>query len=127
MKDAPASAADASAGAQTPTSGAESIFDDVAEEVGLDFVHWNGRSGELYFAEVMGSGAALFDADGDGDLDAYLAQGNRLDERDSIDPPPYPPPLSGRLYRNQLRPEGVLRFVDVTEDAGLADAAGHPP
>ncbi|MEJ2085333.1 MAG: hypothetical protein P8Y44_06600 [Acidobacteriota bacterium] len=44
------------------------MFSDRTEESNLRFVHFNGMSGELYFPEVFGPGAALFDFDGDGDL-----------------------------------------------------------
>ena len=37
------------------------LFSDVAEAVGIDFVHFNGMSGEYYFCEMMGPGGALFD------------------------------------------------------------------
>jgi hypothetical protein len=51
---------------------------DATEAVGLDFVYFNGMSGALYFAEMMGGGAALIDYDGDGDLDLFLPQGEML-------------------------------------------------
>ena len=97
------------------------IFADVSEAVGLDFTHRNGRAGGWHLPEVMGAGAALFDFDNDGDLDAYLVQGA---ER-------YPPSDAGRggkatgqtdrLYRNELlhgKPE-TLTFRDVTAESGL--------
>ncbi|MDY7095198.1 MAG: CRTAC1 family protein [Acidobacteriota bacterium] len=103
----------------TESEAAESpLFENVARQAGLDFVHVNGMSGELYILEVMGSGAALFDYDGDGDLDLYLVQGHAL--------PPLTrehPPLSDRLFRNDLR-NGEPRFVDVTEEAGI-EATGY--
>ncbi len=103
-------------------------FVEVAADVGLDFHHFNGMSGEYYFAEMMGAGAALFDADGDGDLDAYLVQGRMLGDKgmaEALLPPQHPLPLTDRLYRNELIPSGVLRFTDVTEASGLEVATGY--
>ncbi len=91
-------------------------FLDVTATVGLDFVHDNGMTGKLYFAEVMGAGVALFDFDNDGDLDLYFPQGHLLAE-------PLPQNLaSDRLYRNDSAPDPApnFRFVDVTAKAGLA-------
>ena len=114
---------------EDPPAGAaaEEIFTDVAGEAGIDFVHFNGMSGEHYFSEMMGGGGALFDYDNDGDLDVYLAQGSMLGAGRSINeatfPPRHPLPLTDRLYRNDLevREDGsrMLRFTDVTERSGL--------
>ncbi|MDX1630418.1 MAG: CRTAC1 family protein [Thermoanaerobaculia bacterium] len=97
----------------------EPIFVDRATETGLVFEHFNGASGELYMPEMMGPGAALFDYDGDGDLDVYLVQGQHLGPRADPDPD-----LTDRLYRNDLGPGGVgggpeARFRDVTDRAGI--------
>src|SRR5437762_12934286 len=54
------------------------IFRDVAAEVGLDFHHFNGATGEHFMPEIMGAGVALFHYDNDGDLDVYLVQGAQL-------------------------------------------------
>ena len=72
---------------------------------------------------------ALFDYDNDGDLDVYLVQGTMLGRGKSIEdavfPPEHPEPFTDRLYRNELvapgdgGAAGVLRFTDVTADAGL--------
>jgi enediyne biosynthesis protein E4 len=108
--------------AQVP-SGASSRpwLEDVTEAWGLRFEHDSGAAGDFYFAEIMGAGAALLDFDGDGDLDAYLVQGGRLDAGASRP--------SDRLFRNDLQRdtegEPVPRFVDVTERSGIvADEHG---
>src|SRR5207245_2051722 len=49
-------------------------FKDVTDEVGLDFVHDAGPVGSFFMPQALGSGAALFDFDGDGLLDIYLLQ-----------------------------------------------------
>ncbi|MXX75739.1 MAG: CRTAC1 family protein [Holophagales bacterium] len=98
------------------------VFVDRAAHLGVDFVHDNGMTGELYFAENMGGGAALFDADGDGDLDLYLGQGHRLGPAGDASAPGAPEP-GDRLYRNDLE-AGELRFTDITEASGL-DARGY--
>jgi hypothetical protein len=108
------------------------IFVDEAASSGLDFVHFNGMSGEFYFPEMTGQGGALLDFDGDGDLDAYLVQGAMLGPGktlvDALVPPVGPLPPSDRLYRNDLSvgESGLLepRFVDVTATSGLAAATG---
>jgi hypothetical protein len=103
------------------------VFRDVAKESGLDFTHWNGMTGELYFPEMTGAGGALFDYDGDGDLDVYLLQGAVLapgkTAKESLFPFPGKEPPRDRLFRNDLKvgKDGspILRFIDVTEESGL--------
>ncbi len=115
--------------AATPTSeapGRMPIFTDVTAASGLDFVHSNGMSGELYFVENMGQGAGLFDFDRDGDLDAYLVQGAPLPANrplaEILSETPATLPLVDRLYRND-GPDaaGIPRFVDVTAISGIVD------
>ena len=48
---------------------ADVAFTDVTDEWGIDFTHTNGAAGDKYLPETMGSGVAVFDADGDDDLD----------------------------------------------------------
>jgi hypothetical protein len=82
-------------------------FEDIAGVSGINFVHKSGATGQFYMPEIMGSGAALLDYDGDGDLDILLLQSDGI-----------------RLYRNELNPSGKLQFTDVTREAGI-DYAGY--
>lgn len=102
---------------------AEPLFVDATDESRLSFRHVNGMAGDFTLAEVMGSGVALLDYDGDGDLDVYLVQQTSLPgaKRPAAAAP------TGTLLRNDLtvRADGTraVRFTDVTAKAGLAFVA----
>jgi hypothetical protein len=105
---------------------AEPLFVEAAAESGLNFMHENGATGKYYMPEVMGSGAALFDYDNDGDLDVYLVQWGRLDDIATASAGTTSAgstARSGRLFRNDLvagaAGKRTLRFTDVTTQAGL--------
>jgi enediyne biosynthesis protein E4 len=98
-------------------------FVDRAADSGIDFVHVNGMTGQLYMPEILGPGVAVFDFDNDGDLDVYLVQSGGFDgARASAQRP------NDRLYRNDLtvRPDGtrMLHFTDVTAASGI-EARGY--
>ena len=80
-------------------------FVDVTLEAGIDFVHENGAAGDKLLPETMGSGAAFFDADSDGDPDLLLINGRSWAGRSKA---------TSALYRN----DGGT-FVDITAEAGL--------
>ncbi len=107
--------------AQGTAGTSERPFTDISDQVGIEFVNFNGMTGERHFVEMMGSGGGFIDYDGDGDLDLYLVQGHPLPATPSSD-------YRHRLYRNdlQVRPDGsrALRFTDVTEASGI-EARGY--
>ena len=88
-------------------------FVDVSEKAGLVFTHFNGARGDYLYPETMGSGAAFFDFDADGNLDLYLLNGAEL-AGDSADPAPV-----NHLFRNL----GDGTFADVSRGSGVADAS----
>ncbi len=103
------------------------LFSEVASRVGLNFTHFNGASGQYYLPEIVGSGAALLDYDGDGDLDVYLIQSTMLEPGKQpaqawFAPQPDWQP-GHRLFRNELIPQGSLGFTDVTTEAGVGSVS----
>src|SRR5712692_363080 len=108
-------------------SSSTEYFTDVAQRVGIDFIHFNGMSGQHYYPEMVGSGAAMFDYDNDGDLDIFIVQGQMLGPGKTLADAMFPPrgrlPLRGRLYRNDsvFHPDGsrAIKFTDVTEESRI--------
>ncbi|HEV8578864.1 MAG TPA: CRTAC1 family protein [Thermoanaerobaculia bacterium] len=80
---------------------------DATAAAGIKFSHNSGRSGKKYMPETLGSGVALFDADGDGWLDVLLINGRDWQPRGRKS-------LSA-LYRNK----GNGTFTDATKGSGL--------
>ena len=56
------------------------MFVERATESGLVFQHHSGANGQYYLPESLGAGCGLFDADGDGDLDALFVRGHNLEK-----------------------------------------------
>ena len=91
-------------------------FVNVTQEAGIHWKHVDGRSGQKYFMETLGAGAAFFDYDTDGDPDLYFVNGAPLPGYVSSEIP------TNCLYRNN----GDGTFTDVTEKAGVGDTGyGH--
>lgn len=90
-----------------------SWFADVTDQLGPAFTHEAGDTGRWHMPEIMGGGAALFDADNDGRLDAYLVNGTF---RWGGGEPGEAPPVN-RFFRQ----DASGHFVDATEESGLGD------
>jgi predicted nucleotidyltransferase len=85
-------------------------FTDVASAAGLTLVNVSGEGDNDYILEANGSGGAFFDYDGDGDMDAIIANGSTLELMDAGGSPVV------ALYENRGG-----SFVDVTAAAGFDD------
>ncbi len=85
------------------------LFRDVTEEVGLSFIHDAGPVGTHALPQIIGSGAALFDYDNDGQLDIYLIHNAGPASKST-----------NRLFHQEK--DG--RFRDVSAGSGL-DIAGY--
>jgi enediyne biosynthesis protein E4 len=83
-------------------------FTEVARQAGIGFEHFSGKTDTKYMPTGFGSGAAMFDCDGDGRLDLYFATATLLPLGTARKGP-------NRLYRNL----GAGQFQDVTEPSGL--------
>jgi enediyne biosynthesis protein E4 len=105
--------------ARAPESGGGAWFTDATSDSGLAFTHHNGRTGQFYYPEVIAPGVALFDADGDDDLDLLLIQSVDFDQRNGT----RESPSTSRFFRNDLQvmSDGTRRvvFADITAQSGL--------
>ena len=95
---------------------AEVQFVDATAAAGISFQHVDGRTGEKFLVETLGSGALFFDFDADGALDLYIVNATHI-----------PPPVAENtdqthLPRNKLYwNNGDGTFTDITQKAGVGD------
>ena len=95
-------------------------FTDVTASSGIQFRHYNGAfrkadgTESRFMPETMGPGLALFDYDGDDDLDVFVTNSRNFDSSRQVDAAP-----TARLFRN----DGSLRFTDVSRRSRM-DLAG---
>jgi hypothetical protein len=89
-------------------------FEEIARSRGIDFVHRSGHQARYLLPEIMGGGAALFDMDGDGDLDVLLVQSGSMSAAPGT-------PSGHRLYRN----DGRGTFEDATAGSGVDTVGGY--
>ncbi len=82
-----------------PSTATGSWFTDVTDELGVHLVHERDSSRGLWLSEIMGGGVAVFDCDGDDDLDLYFTSAGR----------------------NRLLVQERDGFHDATERSGLGD------
>src|SRR5262249_17646997 len=103
-----------------PRAAAPDIFIDATEASGVHFVHANGMKGEYYFAEVIGSGVAIFDYDNDGRPDILVLNGTSLGEAKASESESS---CSAHLFHNELIVSDsgarTIRFKEITEKSGL--------
>ena len=93
--------------AAAPPPASKVQFTDVTAQAGIKFVHNAGKSGKKYLPETLGSGAAFFDADGDGWIDVLLVNGKDWTPRGQR--------TTAALYRNNHNGS----FTDITRGSGL--------
>ena len=99
--------------ASTP-SGTPPWFEEMAVARGISFGHRSGHETRHPLPEIMGGGAALFDMDGDRDLDLLLVQSGNMAAAPGT-------PAGHKLYRN--RGDGV--FDDATQGSGVGEVPGY--
>ena len=114
----PAALASPVQGTDAPTS----WFQEEALASGLTWKHVSGAPADRHwFPEIMGGGVALFDYDGDGDLDVYFVQSGYLTPGEDQTSP------TNRLFKNMTLEQaaddqlGGPQFVDMTFTAGVGD------
>lgn len=97
----------------TPPSVNDEFFQEVGQDIGLDFVHSIGADHMKNIVESVGGGAAFLDYDQDGYMDIYTCSGTWVEGFSKSEKPDKLP--ENHLYHNMQN--GT--FEDVTEKAGV--------
>src|SRR5262245_18631796 len=96
--------------AQAPAPGVGIRLVDVAEQAGITLLNICGGASKDYIVEVNGNGAAFFDYDNDGDVDALIVNGSTLPNMKQ----------GGDQMIALFRNDGKGHFTDVTRVSGLS-------
>ncbi|MCX6321011.1 MAG: CRTAC1 family protein [Bacteroidia bacterium] len=91
----------------------DDYFQEIGQEIGLDFIHSIGDDDLTNIVESSGAGAAFLDYDQDGYIDLYITSGTWVEGLSGGEKPVKLP--ENHLYRN--RHDGT--FEDVTKKAGV--------
>jgi hypothetical protein len=92
----------------------DDYFQEIGQQIGLDFVHSIGDDDLTNIIQSDGGGAAFLDFDQDGFIDIYVCSGTWLEGVSKSEKPSEMP--GNHLYRNR----GNGTFEDVTKKAGVS-------
>jgi hypothetical protein len=92
----------------------DDFYQEIGQEIGLDFIHSIGDDDLTNIIESSGGGAAFLDYDQDGYVDLYICSGTWLEGFSSGEKPAVLP--GNHLYRN--RGDGTFEDVTRKADAG---------
>ena len=96
------------------TAATDDYFQEIGQDIGLDFVHSIGDDDLTNIIQSDGGGAAFLDFDQDGFIDIYVCSGTWLEGVSKSEKPSEMP--GNHLYRNR----GNGTFEDVTKKAGVS-------
>ncbi len=100
-----------------PPPANEDYFQEIGQQIGLDFVHTIGSDHLNNIIESSGGGASFIDFDQDGYLDLFLCNGTWIEGFSKSEKPEKLP--ESHFFRNR----GNGTFEDVTQKAGANDQA----
>jgi hypothetical protein len=92
----------------------DDFYQEISQQIGLDFVHSIGDDDLTNIIQSDGGGAAFLDFDQDGYIDIYVCSGTWLEGVSKSEKPSEMP--GNHLYRNK----GNGTFEDVTKKAGVS-------